>query len=365
MDVIQEAIRSYQLSEKEKNDFKKLERIFADRLPEETEIKEYKEKAKALNTLQLQIAQDRLTPDEEEQLELYERVIGEEIPKEHELMHYSSQWGTRNQIKAELPLKEKEVQDFKSKIAQSKAEEKKTTKIKEKKIKVKEKRIKQKDEDEETIREIPPFVKKLIIFIIIVVAAFISYSMLIEPNLLQVKEYKIESNKISDSFHGLKVIQISDINYGTSFNETDLDRTITKINELKPDIVLFTGNLIDKNIKIDEKNKKTLITYLSAVKFESEQIRKDILEDLGIDSETFKYKFTIDNLLYKRSNYKIIDCNIIQNNQRLIEEPIYIFACYYDSSQDCYGPCLGLPDDYIYGIYENICNVWEAKKEYQ
>ena len=138
-----------------------------------------------------------------------------------------------------------------------KQEEKKTTKIKEKQIKVKEKRIKPKDEDEETIREIPPFVKKLIIFIIIVVAAFISYSMLIEPNLLQVKEYKIESNKISDSFHGLKVIQISDINYGTSFNETDLDRTITKINELKPDIVLFTGNLIDKNIKIDEKNKKT------------------------------------------------------------------------------------------------------------
>lgn len=129
LDVIQEAIRSYQLSEKEKNDFKKLERIFADRLPEETEIKEYKEKAKALNTLQLQIAQNRLTPDEEEQLELYERVIGEEIPKEHELMHYSSQWGTRNQIKAELPLKEKEVQDFKSKIAQSKAEEKKKNPI--------------------------------------------------------------------------------------------------------------------------------------------------------------------------------------------------------------------------------------------
>ena len=50
-----------------------------------------------------------------------------------------------------------------------KQEVKKTTKIKEKQIKVKEKRIKPKDEDEETIREIPPFVKKLIIFIIIVI----------------------------------------------------------------------------------------------------------------------------------------------------------------------------------------------------
>ena len=196
-----------------------------------------------------------------------------------------------------------------------KQEEKKTTKIKEKQIKVKEKRIKPKDEDEETIREIPPFVKKLIIFIIIVVAAFISYSMLIEPNLLQVKEYKIESNKISDSFHGLKVIQISDINYGTSFNETDLDRTITKINELKPDIVLFTGNLIDKNIKIDEKNKKTLITYLSKI--------ETSLYKYAIYGKN-DYNSTFEEIM-KESNFTILD-----NETKLIynedETPIVLIG---------------------------------------
>ena len=147
-----------------------------------------------------------------------------------------------------------------------KPEEKKKTKIKQKEKIIKEKKvIKIEDEEETTTHEMPPFLKKFLLFIIIIIALFVSYSMLIEPNFLQVKEYKIETKKISENFHGLKIIQISDINYGNSFTETDLDRTITKVNELKPDIVLFTGNLIDKNIKIDDKNKKILITYLSKI----------------------------------------------------------------------------------------------------
>lgn len=129
LDVIQEASRGYRLSEKEKNDFKKLQQVFADGLPQEAEIKEYKEKTKALNMLQLQIAQNKLTPDEQEQLEMYQQVIGEEIPKDHVILHYVSQWGTWRQIKAELPLKENEVQNLKSKIAQSKAEGKKKNPI--------------------------------------------------------------------------------------------------------------------------------------------------------------------------------------------------------------------------------------------
>lgn len=196
-----------------------------------------------------------------------------------------------------------------------KQEEKKNIKIKEKQKKIKEKKVKKIDEDEETVREIPPFIKKLLAFIIIVVAAFLSYSMLVEPNLLQVKEYKIESNKISDNFHGLKVIQISDINYGTSFTETDLDRTITKINELKPDIVLFTGNLIDKNIKIDEKNKKILITYLSKI--------ETSLYKYAIYGKN-DYNNTFEEIM-KESNFTILDneAKLIYNED---ETPIVLIG---------------------------------------
>ena len=54
--------------------------------------------------------------------------------------------------------------------------------------------------------------------------------------------------------------------------------------------------------------------------------------------------------------YWSINSDTIQNNQKLIEEPIYIFSGYYDVSEECYGPCFGDPDNYLYGIYENIRN---------
>ena len=128
-----------------------------------------------------------------------------------------------------------------------KQEEKKNIKIKEKQKKIKAKKVKKIDEDEETVREIPPFIKKLLAFIVIVVAAFLSYSMLVEPNLLQVKEYKIESNKISDNFHGLKVIQISDINYGI--------KTTNALTPYDSDICKQKMNyLIDKTIKFSLEN---------------------------------------------------------------------------------------------------------------
>ena len=42
------------------------------------------------------------------------------------------------------------------------------------------------------------------------------------------------------------------------------------------------------------------------------------------------------------------------NNKKEIDKPIYIFTGYYDSREDCYGPCFGDPDSYIYAEYENI-----------
>lgn len=83
-----------------------------------------------------------------------------------------------------------------------------------------------------------------------------------------------------------------------------------------------------------------------------------VLRKLMGSPETLKFKLTM-----KCRKYWSIDSDIIQNNQKLIENPIYIFVGYYDSSEDCFGPCFGEPDDYIYGLYENISNRYEDKKE--
>lgn len=96
--------------------------------------------------------------------------------------------------------------------------------------------------------------------------------------------------------------------------------------------------------------------YLSSLNFSYEEQKKYVLEKLWIDAKTLKFKLTLydlNNLMYCRK-YWSIDYDTIQNNQKLIEEPIYIFSGYYDASEDCYGPCFGDHDDYLYGIYENI-----------
>ena len=95
--------------------------------------------------------------------------------------------------------------------------------------------------------------------------------------------------------------------------------------------------------------------YLSSLNFQYDEQKKYVLEKLWIDAETLKFKLTLYNLMRCRE-YWGINSDTIQNNQRLIEEPIYIFSGYYDASEDCYGPCFGDPDDYLYGMYENICN---------
>lgn len=146
-------------------------------------------------------------------------------------------------------------------VAETKEKEKVT------KTKTVKKKIKPKKDEEIEEKEFNPILKKILIFLVIIIVLFISYSMFIEPNLLNVKEYKLESNKISTNFHGTKIIQFSDLNYGTHFTEKDLIKLVDKINELKPDILLFNGNLIDSNIKIDENNKKVLIKELSRIDY--------------------------------------------------------------------------------------------------
>lgn len=145
------------------------------------------------------------------------------------------------------------------------AETKEKEKTKETKTKTVKKKIKQKKDEEITEKEFNPILKKILILLVVIIALFITYSMFIEPNLLNVKEYKLETSKISTNFHGTKIIQFSDLNYGTSFTEKDLIKLVDKINELKPDIILFTGNLIDSSIKLDENNTKILIKELSRI----------------------------------------------------------------------------------------------------
>ncbi len=63
-------------------------------------------------------------------------------------------------------------------------------------------------------------------------------------------EFKIVREKIifpnlSKEFNGFKIVQISDIHLGTWTSKKPLQRAVDMINELNPDVILFTGDLVN------------------------------------------------------------------------------------------------------------------------
>lgn len=103
-------------------------------------------------------------------------------------------------------------------------------------------------------------IKKIIILIFTLVLTFGVYSFLIEPNILITKEYNMETNKNIK----LKISHISDIHIKENYNEEKLDKIIEKINNENPDIVVFTGDLIDNYSEYG--NKDIIIEKLSQIK---------------------------------------------------------------------------------------------------
>lgn len=95
--------------------------------------------------------------------------------------------------------------------------------------------------------------RNLFIYMLFFLALLFLYGYYIEPNNLIIKEYKIENKDIPDSFDGLKIIHFSDVHYGSTVNEKYLKEIVELINKQEPDIVIFTGDFLDKRFNLTDK----------------------------------------------------------------------------------------------------------------
>lgn len=105
---------------------------------------------------------------------------------------------------------------------------------------------------------------KLILFIIILV----TYSMFIGTKGIFIKDYKITSAKVTNEMHGLKIIHFSDLHFASSVNKNDVKQMVKKINKSKPDIVIFTGDLINKKHELSNEEKEFMINELKKINAE-------------------------------------------------------------------------------------------------
>lgn len=69
---------------------------------------------------------------------------------------------------------------------------------------------------------------------------------LITRNQIEVRQIAIESPKIPSEFNGYRIAQFSDIHLGTYGNDTTLiSRIVDQINDLNPDLICFTGDIVN------------------------------------------------------------------------------------------------------------------------
>lgn len=94
-------------------------------------------------------------------------------------------------------------------------------------------------------------------FILIIGFGILAYSHFVVPKRLDVKEYRIVDENLKN-IHGYKIVHVTDIHFGKTTNMEDLKKLVEKINMIKPNILLFTGDLIDKKTTLTEKMKEEL-----------------------------------------------------------------------------------------------------------
>ncbi len=152
----------------------------------------------------------------------------------------------------------------------------------------------------------------LIIFLLITIT--IIYARYGGTSGLITKEYKIESSLIGEDFDGLKVVHFSDLHYLRVTNNDKLKEIVDEINLIKPDIVFFTGDLIDKDFTLTDKDKDDLINELSSIKAKYGKYAVLGNHDYVKNIEIFKDIYSNSNFNLLQNSYDIIYSS---NNDKL------------------------------------------------
>ena len=190
---------------------------------------------------------------------------------------------------------------------------------------------------------------KIIFGIILFITLLLLYMRFIATSGISVREYKIKSSKLS-SFYGLKVVHFTDLHYGMTVDEDKLLYLVDKINKTKPDIVLFTGDLVDRHTSVTSEISNILTKYLSSinttygkyyVKGNHDKVNKSY--DKIMTSSNFKCLDDNYEIIYGKDNKTIfiggvaVDKNInneIVENLNLNNYDYKIFMMHYPDEVD-------------------------------
>lgn len=109
------------------------------------------------------------------------------------------------------------------------------------------------------------FFRKIFYILILLCILVVIYARYIGTTGLIIKEYTVKNERLPQSFNGLKIAHFSDFHYGRTTDMNDFKNLVKEINLTKPDIVVFTGDFIDKDTKISDDEINSMIDILSSI----------------------------------------------------------------------------------------------------
>ena len=125
------------------------------------------------------------------------------------------------------------------------------------------------------------------------------YSHFLGTKGLYIREYAITNEKIPKSFDGFKIVHFSDLHYGSTIRNKEMEKIVNEINRLKPDLVVFTGDLIDEPYQMTDDDIQNLIKYLNNI---NSSIGKYIIN--GNHDVKDSFQKVVQNIDFKDLNNK-------------------------------------------------------------
>lgn len=90
---------------------------------------------------------------------------------------------------------------------------------------------------------------------------------IINPKQLSIRQETLSSQKINEDLDGFLIAYFSDVNYGKFYDSVQLNKLVDTINSYYPDVVLFSGDLLDEiETPMSKENREQLEIDLKSIK---------------------------------------------------------------------------------------------------
>lgn len=149
---------------------------------------------------------------------------------------------------------------------------------------------------------------------LVLIFGILLYSRFVGVTGLNTNEVLINAN-VSTGYDGLKVVHFSDLHYKKVITEKRVKELVKEINKIDADIVIFTGDLLDEDYKLTNKDINFLIEQLSSINTKYGAFA--IMGDNDYSNEEVVYN------IYIQSNFTLLNgkSSIVYNENN---EKIYI-----------------------------------------